>query len=152
MTSEVPHMAEEVSPALSALLSATRMAALVTLKRDGRPQLSNVSCFYDPATRTARISTTDGRAKTANLRRDPRAGLYVTSPDFWSYVVAEGTAELSGVAADPHDAVVDELVEVYRLIAGEHPNWEEYRAAMVADRRLVVRVHVDRVYGSAPAQ
>ncbi|MFJ6215330.1 PPOX class F420-dependent oxidoreductase [Streptomyces sp. NPDC092296] len=140
-------MAEHVPPALAALLGAARLAALVTLKRDGRPQLSNVSCVYDPATRTARISTVEGRAKTANLRRDPRAGLYVTTPDFGGYAVAEGTAELTPVAADPHDAVADELVEVYRLIAGEHPDWEEYRAAMVADRRLVVRLHVDRVYG-----
>jgi hypothetical protein len=55
---------------------------------------------------------------------------------------------LTPVAADPHDATVDELVEVYRAIAGEHPDWDEYRATMVADRRLVVRLTVERVYGS----
>ncbi|WP_377271295.1 PPOX class F420-dependent oxidoreductase [Peterkaempfera sp. SMS 1(5)a] len=141
---------EAVSPALEALLSGARTVALVALKRDGRPQLSNVSCFFDPVTRIARISTTADRAKTANLRRDPRASLYATSPGFAAYAVAEGTAELTPVAADPQDAVVEELVELYRLIAGEHPDWDEYRAAMVADRRLVVRLRVERVYGWAP--
>jgi PPOX class probable F420-dependent enzyme len=132
------------------LLSGARTVALVTLKRDGRPQLSNVSCFFDPGTGVARISTTADRAKTANLRRDPRAGLYATSPDLSAYAVAEGTAELTEVAADPHDAVVEELVEVYRLIKGEHPDWDEFRAAMVGDRRLVVRLRVERVYGWSP--
>jgi PPOX class probable F420-dependent enzyme len=120
---------------------------LVTLKRDGRPQLSNVVHHYDPATRTIRISVTDDRAKTRNLRRDPRASYHVTSDDYRAYAVAEATAELTPVAADPHDATVDELVELYRAIAGEHPDWEEYRAAMVADRRLVVRLPIERVYG-----
>lgn len=142
--------AEAASPALTSLLAGARTLALVTLKRDGRPQLSTVSSFYDPATGLARISTTADRAKTANLRRDPRAGLYATSSDFSAYAVAEGTAELTEVAADPHDAVVEELVEVYRLIQGEHPDWDEYRAAMVADRRLVVRIRVERVYGWSP--
>ena len=145
-------MGEELPPALNALLSATSLAVLVTLKRDGRPQLSNIGYVYDPETRTVRISTTDGRAKTANLRRDPRASLHVAGPHRWSYAVAEGMAELTDVAADPHDAVVEELVEIYRLIAGEHPDWDEFRAAMVADRRLVVRVHVDRLYGLAAEQ
>ncbi|WP_055590186.1 PPOX class F420-dependent oxidoreductase [Peterkaempfera griseoplana] len=141
---------EPASPALEALLSGARTVALATLKRDGRPQLSNVSCTFDPVTRIARISTTEDRAKTANLRRDPRASLYATSPDFGAYAVAEGNAELTAVAADPQDAVVEELIEVYRLIVGEHPDWDEYRAAMVADRRLVVRLRVERVYGWAP--
>jgi PPOX class probable F420-dependent enzyme len=134
---------------LEQLIEQAHGGALVALKRDGRPQLSNVSHTYDPGARLLRISTTADRAKVANLRRDPRAGFYVTSPDQRAYAVAEGTAELTPVATDPHDATVDELVEVYRLIAGEHPNWDEYRAAMVADRRLVVRLSVERVYGSA---
>jgi hypothetical protein len=53
------------------------------------------------------------------------------------------------VAADPNDATVEELIDVYRAVAGEHPDWDEYRAAMVADRRLVIRLAVERVYGSA---
>jgi PPOX class probable F420-dependent enzyme len=134
---------------LEQLIADARGGALVALKRDGRPQLSNVSHVFDPATRLLRISTTADRAKVANLRRDPRASYYVTSPDQWSYAVAEGTAQLTPVAADPGDAVVDELVEVYRLIGGEHPDWDEYRAAMVADRRLVIRLAVERVYGTS---
>jgi PPOX class probable F420-dependent enzyme len=132
---------------LLAILRDKHIGVMVTLKRDGRPQLSNVS--YTFADGVVRVSVTDTRAKTANLRRDPRASFYVTPPDFRTYVVAEGTAQLTPVATDPHDATVDELVEVYRSIAGEHPDWEEYRAAMVADKRLVARIPVDRVYGAA---
>lgn len=129
------------------LLREHSTGVLVTLKKDGRPQLSNVSYTYDEARRTIRISATDGRAKTANLRRDPRASFYVSTPDLGAYLVAEGDAEVSAVAADPRDAVVDELVEVYRAIAGEHPDWDEYRRAMVADRRLVITLHANRAYG-----
>jgi PPOX class probable F420-dependent enzyme len=129
---------------LRALLSETHAGVLVTIKRDGRPQLSNVS--YAFADGVVRVSVTDGRAKTANLRRDPRASFYV-SPNPSRYVVAEGTAELTPVASDPHDETVEELIDVYRSISGEHPDWAEYREAMVTDRRLVVRVPVDRVYG-----
>lgn len=131
------------------LLAATTHGALVTLKRDGRPQLSNVGHTYDPATGVIRISVTDGRAKTANLRRDPRASYYVTTPDMGGYLVAEGTAELTPVTTAPDDATADELVEVYRAIAGEHPDWAEFRAAMVEDHRLVIRIPVDRTYGWA---
>jgi PPOX class probable F420-dependent enzyme len=129
------------------LLREQHTGVLVTLKRDGRPQLSNVVFTYDPATLLIRISVTDDRAKTRNLRRDPRASFHVTSGDHYSYLVAEGDAELTPVAADPHDATVDELVEVYRAVQGEHPDWEEFRAAMVADRRLVVRLRAERGYG-----
>ena len=132
---------------LEQLVAQARGGALVALKRDGRPQLSNVVHSYDPATRLLRFSTTADRAKVANLRRDPRASYYVTTADLRGYAVAEGAAELTPVSAAPDDATVDELVEVYRLILGEHPDWDEYRAAMVADRRLVVRLHVDRFYG-----
>jgi PPOX class probable F420-dependent enzyme len=132
---------------LHRLISQAHGGALVALKRDGRPQLSNVSHTYDPATGLLRISTTADRAKVANLRRDPRASYYVTSTDQWTYAVAEGTVELTPVAAEPGDATADELVEIYRLVLGEHPDWDEYRAAMVADGRLVVRLTVERVYG-----
>jgi len=137
------------SPLLD-LLRQHRTGVLATLKKDGRPQLSNVSFAYDEATRTLRISATDDRAKTRNLRRDPRASFYLTSADQRAYLVAEGDAEVSPVAADPHDATVDELVEVYRAIAGGHPDWDEYRTTMVADRRLVIRLRLDRAYGSGP--
>ncbi|MFL6121728.1 PPOX class F420-dependent oxidoreductase [Actinophytocola sp.] len=134
---------------LLALLADRNNGVVVTLKQDGRPQLSNVSYAFDPARRTIRVSITDGRAKTKNLRRDPRVSFYVSAPDFRSYVVAEGSAELTPVASTPDDATVEELIEVYRSIAGEHPDWDEYRAAMVADQRLVLRIPVTRVYGMA---
>jgi len=141
---------DRTEQALYELLGAGSLGVLATIRRDGRPQLSTVSYTYDPARRLIRVSVTEGRAKTANLRRDPRASFHVSSPDGWSYVVAEGTAELSATAADPHDATVEELVEVYRAIQGEHPDWDDYRRAMVADRRLVLRLAVARVYGMPP--
>ncbi|GAB4064213.1 PPOX class F420-dependent oxidoreductase [Angustibacter speluncae] len=129
------------------LASGGRRGVLTTLKRDGRPQLSVVSHHYDPATRVLRVSVTDDRAKTRNLRRDPRASYLVTGETPWQYVVAEGTAELGPVTTDPHDPAADDLVDLYRTLAGEHDDWDEYRAAMVEQRRLVLRVRVERVYG-----
>ena len=97
-----------------------------------------------------RISVTDSRAKTANARRDPRVALHVTRDDFYAYAVIEGRAELTPVAADPDDATVDELIEQYRAMAGEHPDWDDFRRAMVADGRLVLRLHPERAYGMLP--
>ena len=132
---------------LLALLADRHQGVLTTLKRDGRPQLSNVS--YTFADGVVRMSVTAGRAKTRNLLRDPRASFYVCAPDFRAYAVAEGTATLSPVAETAGDATVEELVDVYRAISGEHPDWDEYRSVMVSDQRLVVRIPVDRVYGMA---
>jgi PPOX class probable F420-dependent enzyme len=123
---------------------------LATIKRGGRPHLSNVGYAYDPEERVFRVSVTDDRVKTRNLRADPRVTLHVASKDFWTWVAVEGTAELTPVAADPHDATVEELVTYYRGISGDHPDWEEYRAAMVADRRLVVRFRPEHTYGQLP--
>ncbi|MEU5843075.1 PPOX class F420-dependent oxidoreductase [Rhodococcus sp. NPDC047139] len=134
--------------ALEALFAPTGVATLVTLKRDGRPQLSNITYRYEPDTRTFFVSVTDDRAKTRNIRRDPRVSLFVESGDKWSYAVAEGEAELSTVAADPHDDTVEQLVALYRAVQGEHPDWDDFRAAMVADRRLLLRVAVSRFYGA----
>jgi hypothetical protein len=75
--------------------------------------------------------------------------LYASAPDFRAYVVAEGEAELTPVTTSPDDATAEELVDVYRAIAGEHPDWTEYRTAMIADDRLVLRIPVTRVYGMA---
>ncbi|MFE9764019.1 PPOX class F420-dependent oxidoreductase [Streptomyces sp. NPDC005808] len=133
--------------ALLTLLSEYKGGVLVTLKRDGRPQLSNVTHAYYPDERIVRVSLTDDRAKTRNLRRDPRASYHVTSEDRWAYTVAEGVAELTPVASDPHDETVEELIRLYRDVQGEHPDWDDYRAAMVRDRRLVLRLHVERAYG-----
>lgn len=122
--------------------------ALATIGSSGRPHITNISYAFDPGAATFRISLTDSRVKTRNLRRDPRASLYITAADRWPYTVADGIAELSPVAADPHDQTVEELIELYRAVSGgEHPDWDEYRQAMVADRRLVLTVRVDHVYG-----
>ena len=120
---------------------------LATLKRDGRPQLSNLFYAYDREANLVRISVTADRAKTRNVAADPRVTLHVTSRDFWSWVAVDATAELTPVAADPHDATVDELVAYYRAANGEHDNWDEYRAAMVRDRRLVLRFTPEHAYG-----
>jgi PPOX class probable F420-dependent enzyme len=136
-----------VDEELLALLSEHKLGVLATLKRDGRPQLSNVNYTYDSARRLVRVSVTAGRAKTRNLLRDPRASFHVTSEDGWAWTVAEGTADVTAVAAQPDDDTVEELIEVYRAIQGEHPDWDEYRAAMVADRRQVVRLRVEHAYG-----
>ncbi|QNP75623.1 PPOX class F420-dependent oxidoreductase [Streptomyces roseirectus] len=133
--------------ALLALLSGTPGGVLVTLKRDGRPQLSNVTHHYYPDERTLRISVTADRAKTRNLLRDPRVSYHVTSADRWAYTVVEGTADLTPPARKPDDDTVEELIRLYRDVQGEHPDWDDYRAAMVRDRRLVLRIPVERAYG-----
>jgi PPOX class probable F420-dependent enzyme len=143
-------MAPPVDSRMLAFVSENRWGVLATMKRDGRPQLSNVGYAYDVDAGFIRISVTDSRAKTRNLRADPRVTLHVSSKDFWTWVAVEGTAELTPVAADPRDATVDELIAYYRGSAGEHENWDAYRAAMVADRRLVVRLRPEHTYGQLP--
>lgn len=120
---------------------------LATLKRNGRPHLSNLFYVYDGGQQLIRMQVKAAHAKTRNLRADPRATLHVTSPDFQIWVAVEGVAELSPVAADPHDATVEELVAYYRDLRGEHDDWDAYRALMVAHRRLVIRLRPDDVYG-----
>jgi len=123
-----------------------RQGILITLKSDGRPQSSNIAyALGDDG--VIRISITDSRAKTANMRRDPRVSLHVNRSDFYAYAVLEGEAELAPVAAAVDDATVDELVEYYRTVAGEHPDWDEYRQAMVDDGRLLLKLTPTRAYG-----
>ena len=134
----------EISEALT-FARARRNGVLVTQKRDGRPQLSNIA--YAVVDDVVKISITADRAKYRNLIRNPHASLYVTREDFWAYAVLEGDAELSEVATKPDDPGVDELVELYKVVAGEHPDWDEYRQAMVADKRVVVRLRPSHAYG-----
>ena len=142
--------ARDADPALLDLIAARHQGVLATVKRDGRPQLSNVLYAWDAEELVARVSVTADRAKTRNAARDPRVSLQVSADDFWSYAVVEGDAELSAVAADPHDAAADELVATFRAAAGqEHPDWEEFRRSMVAERRQVLRVRATKVYGMA---
>lgn len=138
-----------LDPQLLSLFTEIRGGTLITIKRDGRPQSSVVTHAFDPATRTLRVSVTDGRAKTRNLRRDARLTYQVTRPDLSAYAVGEGTAVLTPAAADPHDATVEALVQLYRDVAGEHPDWAEYRTAMVEDRRVLLTATFDHVYGWA---
>lgn len=119
---------------------------LATAKRDGRPQLSNITYVLGDDG-VVRISVTDDRAKTRNLRRDQRASLHVAQEDFWAYVVLEGEATLTPVSAAPNDDTVDQLVEYYRAVQGEHPDWDEYRQAMVTDRRLLILFRPAHAYG-----
>jgi PPOX class probable F420-dependent enzyme len=137
-------------PRLLAFVAENKWGVLAAIKKDGRPHLSNVGYAYDPDQQLFRVSVTAGRVKTRLLDADPRVTLHVASKDFWTWVAVEGTAELTPVAADPHDATVDELVTYYRGVNGEHPDWDEYRSAMVADRRLVVRFSPEHVYGQLP--
>lgn len=121
---------------------------LVTLRRDGRPQSSNI--VYAFADGTARISVTADRAKAVNLRRDPRGLLHVPGESFGQYVSASGTAELSEPSREPGDAVGRELLEIYDAVSEEpHPDHEEFFAAMVDDRRLVIRFTPDSFTGIA---
>lgn len=135
----------DVTPALD--YARTRdHGVLVTLKGDGRPQLSNINYSVDDEG-VVRVSITADRAKYANLVRDPRVSLHVTAEDFWSYVVLEGDADLSPVAAAPDDATVEELIALFRAVQGEHSDWDDYRRAMVDDRRVVLRLRPTRAYG-----
>jgi PPOX class probable F420-dependent enzyme len=137
---------------LLALIKGNSLGVLATIKRDGRPQLSNVSYHFDPRELVIRVSITEPRAKTRNLRRDPRASILVDSDDGWSYAVAEGTAELTPPAAAPGDDTVEALITLYRNIAGEHSDWDEYRQAMVTDRRVVLTLPIAHLYGMPPGK
>lgn len=130
-----------------ALLAESRLGILATLKSDGRPQLSPVQPHYERSDSIIQVSTREGLAKTTNLRRDPRAALEVTRSDGWAWATAEGTVTLIGPGDDPHGPEVQALVDHYRAAAGEHPDWDEYRQAMVEDRRVLLTLAVEHVYG-----
>jgi PPOX class probable F420-dependent enzyme len=135
---------------IAGLLATHRTGTLATLRRDGRPQLSVVTYAWypdDDGREIVRVSTTNDRAKVTNLRRDPRASLLVAGDSQWSYGVVEGRVELSEVATSHDDDAVEELVRVYQDAAGEHPDWADYRRAMVEDKRLVLRLVVEHAYG-----
>jgi PPOX class probable F420-dependent enzyme len=137
---------------LLAVITGNSLGILATIKRDGRPQLSNVTYHFDPRTLSIDVSVTEPRAKTRNLRRDPRASILVSSEDGWSYAVAEGDAALSPPAAAPDDDTVESLIALYRKVAGEHPDWDEYRQAMVLDRRVLLRLPISHLYGMPPGK
>jgi PPOX class probable F420-dependent enzyme len=133
--------------ALKDFIGKHRRGVLATIRRDGRPQLSTITHLYNPDTNTITASITETRAKTKNMRRDPRVTYHVSSEDGWSYAVADARAELSEPAKTRDDATVEALVDYYRRASGEHPNWDEYRDAMVSDQRVLLTLHIDRVLG-----
>jgi PPOX class probable F420-dependent enzyme len=126
---------------------ATQQSVLTTLRKDRKPQLSNV-LHYVRDDGLIIVSTTADRAKYHNLRREPWAALKVDGESFWSYAVIEARASFSDVAAEPHDAAVEELVAYFRATGGEHSDWDDYRRAMVAEQRVVVRLTPVRAYGA----
>ncbi|GIH46390.1 PPOX class probable F420-dependent enzyme [Microbispora rosea] len=110
-------------------------AILITTRRDGGPQASPVTCGVDAEGRIV-VSTYPERAKARNARRDPRASVVVLSDDFdGPWVQVDGTAEVLDLPE-----ALEPLVEYYRSISGEHPDWEEYRAAMVRQGKSLVRI------------
>jgi PPOX class probable F420-dependent enzyme len=122
-------------------LARNHRGVLATLKRDGRSQLSNVAYALD-ADGLIRISATRDRAKTINLRRDPRASLLVVGEDWGQYLVAEARAEVQ----DGPEVLAD-LRRVYELVKGEpHPDWAEFDDAMRRDGRVILALTVERLY------
>jgi PPOX class probable F420-dependent enzyme len=112
---------------------------LVTRRRDGAPQLSPVAAGVDAEGRIV-VSTYPQRAKVANLRRDPRASVLVLSDDWdGAWVQVDGTAEVLDLPE-----AVEPLVEYFRVIAGEHPDWDEYRQAMVDQGKCLLRITIER--------
>jgi len=126
--------------------AARKHAVLITLRRDGRAQSSDVS--YSVIDGAVVVSLTATRAKTANVRRDPRIVVHITDPGSWSYVSFDGVAELGEVTIEPHDQAADDLVDYYERVAGQaHPAWDEYRAAMVDERRQLAYVRPTTAVG-----
>jgi PPOX class probable F420-dependent enzyme len=128
------------------LVASRREGVLATITRGGLPQLTNVLYLPGPDGRTARISTTADRLKARILARDPRAVLHVSGDNFWAYAVAEGLATLTPAAAQPGDETCRELLEVHSAFYGPQDE-DAFFAEMIARRRLVIRLGLDRVYG-----
>jgi PPOX class probable F420-dependent enzyme len=128
------------------LVLGSQQAVLATIAPDGLPQLSNVLYVIEPETRLVRISTTATRIKTRNLAREPRGVLHVSSDNFWAYAVASGTATLSKVATEPGDEACRELLAVHTAFYGDLAP-DAFYAEMIANQRLVIRLHLQRVYG-----
>ena len=126
-------------PALLDFLRPRHRGLLVTRRADGGPQLSPVTCGVDGEGRVV-VSTYPGRAKAGNARRDPRVSMCVLSDD-WDgpWVQVDGTAEVLDMPA-----ALDGLVDYYRCIAGEHPDWDDYRAAMARQDKSLIRITIER--------
>ncbi len=128
-------------------LQANHNAVVTSTRRSGAAQMSIVTCgVYGGG---VAFTTTEGRAKLANLERDPRCTVLVARPDWSRYVVLEGTAQIRSQGSADLGLLRATLRDVYRAASGEeHPDWDEYDRAMVRDRRAAVIVIPERVYGS----
>ena len=123
-------------------------AVLTTFRRNGAAQMSIVTtgAYSDGAA----FTTTEDRAKLANLKRDPRCSLLVSHESWWGYVVLEGRARVMSPDNTDAEELRQALRDVYRAASGEeHPDWDEYDRAMVDDRRAAVVVVPEHVYGTA---
>lgn len=125
-------------------VSDRHQGVVATIQPDGRPHLSNVVYAWNGE--AVEVSVTLSRVKTRNVERDPRASLYVAD-GFRSWVVLDATVELGPVAAQAGDPGLEDLRRLYERISGPHPDWEDYDRAMIADRRLVMRLFPVRAYG-----
>ena len=124
---------------LLAFLRPRHHAILMTTRRDGRPQASPNTCGVDIEGRIV-ISTYPERAKAMNIRRDPRVSVCVLSDDFGGpWVQVDGSAEVIDLPES-----VEPLVEYFRVISGEHPDWDEYRQAMREQGKSLIRVTIER--------
>ncbi|KGM12927.1 PPOX class F420-dependent oxidoreductase [Cellulomonas bogoriensis] len=124
-------------PELIEFLRSRHRAVLSTRRRDGAPQMSPVTCGLDDSGRLV-ISTYPERAKAVNIRRDPAVSLCVVSDDWDPWVQVDGVAEVLDLPAS-----LEPLVEYYRNIAGEHPDWDEFRRAMAAQGKSLIRVTIE---------
>ena len=128
----------EIAAALE-FIRTNRNAVMMTRRADGRPQLSPVACGVDRDGRVV-VSTRETALKTKNLRRDPSVSLCVLSQGFYGdWIQVDGRAEVVSLP----DAM-EQLVEYYRSLRGEHPDWDDYRAAMERERRVLIRVTPER--------
>jgi PPOX class probable F420-dependent enzyme len=118
-------------------------AVLVTLRRDGSAQSSNIAFSFDG--QVARISVTADRVKTRNIRRDPRVVLHVLGDTFWQYAAVQASATASEVSSQPGDSVGRDLLDIYQDIAGPHPDPDDFFRAMTGERRLVLTLIPVRV-------
>ena len=113
-------------------------AILATSRTDGRPHMSAVLAGVDGQGRVM-VSTRETAVKVRNLRRDPRVSVFVTSEDFWRWVQVDGVATVLSLPE-----AMEPLVEYYRVISGEHPDWDDYRRAMQDQQRVLVRIDIER--------
>lgn len=121
-----------------AFLKEHHRGVLATVRTDGRPQMSAISVGVDDHGRAV-ISTREDAYKTGHVRRDPRVSVCVLSEDFWNWIQIDGTATVVSLPE-----AMEPLVDYYRAVAGEHPDWDDYRRAMADQRRVIIRIDIER--------